>query len=117
MRFRENEFGPGRIPVMTNVYFIPERLKQIDESYFVMLHLGRYEIHSSRQTDDTLCCVLPFDELDARALLYVWEHHISRLEALVRETEAYNEKLDGERMKRFLEQAGEKMKEVLHDAD
>lgn len=113
MRCRENEASCGRIPVMTNVYFIPERLKQIDESYFVMLYRGRYEIHSSRQTDHTLCCVLPYDELDARALTYVREHHISRLTELVRETEAYNERLDRERDRRRIEKAMEKIEEVI----
>lgn len=116
---REGEYAPGYRPVTSNVFHIPERLKELDERYFVLYNTrtGRFELHIRGQVGGTLGCVFPFDELDARALLYAREHHVSRLKQLAREAEAHNEKLEKEAENTILDKANEKMKQALKYLD
>ena len=53
----------------------------------------KFEIHCASQIGDTLACVLPFDELDARAIAYAREYSAERLEQIAREVDAYNERM------------------------
>ena len=62
----------GRVRIADDVYFISSRLKEIDETYYVMFNTAtrKYEIHSDAQKGSSLCFVVPFGELDARTVDY-----------------------------------------------
>ena len=115
IRCREGEYAKDRIPVVGSVYGIPERLKEFRESLFVMFNkrTQRYEVHDSTQLDCTLACELPFDELDARAVLYVRERRRERTEVLVAEIERHNEMLEEKGYQERMDKAGYKMKNAI----
>lgn len=103
-----------RIAVTGDVYNITGRLKEIDRDYFVMFNrrTQKFEVHINGQWC-TLGCELPFDELDARTLLYVREHHASRMAALMAEmdkAEAAQEAARARRMEDLHERAFEGMR-------
>lgn len=115
IRCREGEYAKDRVPVMTSVYGIPERMKELRGSLFVMFNkkIQRYEVHDSTQDDCTLACELPYEELDARALLYVREHMRERTEALIAEIERHNERVENEEYNREMDKAGYRMKNAI----
>lgn len=93
-----------RIAVTGDVYNITGRLKEIDRDYFVMFNkrTQRFEVHIKGQWC-TLGCELPFEELDARTILYVREHHASRMAALMAEMERAEAAQEAERARRMAE--------------
>jgi hypothetical protein len=107
-----------KIEIFTNVYFIPERLKEIDPNYFVLRDLERdaFEIHNSGQRDNTYCLTLPFSELDARALELIRKTQTKNMARLIAEMDLENEKLQNEKHKK-IEDAGYVAKEILEYAN
>lgn len=75
-----------RIAVTGDVLNITGRLKEIDPDYFVMFNrvTQHFEVHV-RGGENTLGCEIPYDALDARTLVYVREHHSSRMAAILNE--------------------------------
>lgn len=112
---REGEYGRDRIPVTGNALDIPQRLKEMDEGYFVMFNVKqqKYEIWHRGVGEGVLECVLPYDALDARAIRHVREHRIERQEELLCEVEAHNRLLEQRMKRQWLEQAGERMREAV----
>ena len=112
---REGEYGRNRVPVLSNAMDIPARLKAMRESFFVMFNARtqRFEIHDAAQTGGTLCCALPFDELDARALEYARCYRAERLCETAREVEAHNERLEREAQRDYLNRAADRTREAL----
>lgn len=92
-----------RILMKSNVFKIPERLKEIDRSYFVIYDSARdrYEIHSNDNKDgSTLCLVVPFNELDSRTVDYVNRTRVVNSKKLYEEMKRHNERLEIEQAKR-----------------
>lgn len=116
MRCYEGQCCKDRIPVISHVTDIPVRLKQLNRAFFVMFNTKKqkYEIHCADQPFDTLACVLPYDELDARAITYVREHSSERLEKIAREIEEHNERLVAKAEAEMLDKANYKMREAFN---
>lgn len=116
MRCSEGCYSPGRIPVTSNVYDIPARLKELNRDFFIMYNgiNGKFEVHNSSLGFDTLECVLPFDELDARTISYVRERMNLEAEKLAREIEEYNERLVQKNKEEVVDKANYKMREAFN---
>lgn len=116
IRCIEGRPSPGRLPVLNNVYDIPARLKEVSRDFFVMFNTGtqKFEIHSAGQLGDTLACVLPFEELDARAVRYVREYSRERTAQIAREIEEYNERLDAREKAALIDKASYKTREAFN---
>lgn len=116
MRCTEGRYSKDRIPVLINIYDIPVRLKEVNRDFFVMFNtrIQKYEVHCASQPYDTLACVLPFDELDARALQYVREFSRERTEHLAEEIERYNEELDRKAQAAMIDKANYKVREAFN---
>ncbi len=112
---REGEYARNRVPVVSNALNIPERLKEMDEGYFVMFNTAvqRFEIWHRGSGEGILECVLPYDALDARALRHVREHRIERQEQLMREVEEHNRLLEEQMKRDWLQKAGERTREAV----
>lgn len=119
IRCREGEYAENRIPVTGGVYGIPERLKELRDSLFVMYETtcGVYEVHDASQDGCTLACELPYEELDARALLYVRERMRERFEELVAEIDRHNAKLEQDVYDRHMDKANYKMRQAIKYLD
>ncbi len=112
---REGEYGRDRIPVVSHAMDIPARLKELDEGYFVMLNVKtqKFEVWHEGGGEGVLECALPYEVLDERAVRHVREHRIERMEELIREIEAHNERLEEEAKRKWLEEAGDRTKEAF----
>ena len=112
---REGEYGRDRVPVVSHAMDIPERLKELDEGYFVMLNVKtqRFEVWHRGDGEGNLECVLPYEALDERTIRHVREHRIERMDQLILEVERHNARLEEEAKRRWLEDAGERTKEAF----
>ncbi len=89
---------PHLHPVYSNVYSIPERLKQYDPNIFVVWNAKRlrYEVHSLANVGDTFGLAVPFDDLDARIEEFVWRNDARRrgIQKLMKEVDEKNAELE-----------------------
>ena len=102
--------------VESNVYDIPQRLKAIDPGYFVLLnrYSGKFEIHNSNQESFTYCRTVPFDELDGRTIEMIEKVRRQDNDAMIREMDAHNEKLEKDRDAKFSDTIGEMTKDLYN---
>ena len=104
----------------TNVYLIPERIREIDEEYRVVRNLKdkRYELHHFGQfekTGNSFCLVIPYSELDCRAVEFVNRTSIRNrnLQRELREMEEENEKKKAKKEADLKEQTTREATEIL----
>ncbi len=71
--------------VSHDVYNIANRIKKIDRDYYVVLDTikRKYEIHNSSQLGSSYCLTLPYDDLDARALDYIFMTRVGNIDELI----------------------------------
>lgn len=79
-----------------DLFGIANRLKSIDESYFIVYSYRRrrFEVHSSAQRGNTLALVLPYDRLDERTVRLVLETRVQRRKEFFAEMERANAALE-----------------------
>lgn len=84
----EGKNDRDHVAVTGDVMNIVDRIKEIDRDYFVMFNVRtqKYEVHVKGQLF-SLGCELPFDSLDARAVEYVRERHVSRMSEILAQME------------------------------
>ncbi|MBO8161337.1 MAG: hypothetical protein H0Z24_06835 [Thermosipho sp. (in: Bacteria)] len=96
---------PYLILVKTNVYEIPERLKEYDDSFFVVFNTRtkKYEVHSTDNIGNTYCLTVPYNELDCRTLELVKRGDIKArgMKAIIREIDEHNEKIEKKNKREF----------------
>ena len=93
------------IIIENDVYGIVERVKEIDDSYYIVFNLPekRYELHSSEQGRSTFCLAFPYEELDERVVWHTLRTRVERHKELIFEMEEQNEKLEKRRVKEIYE--------------
>lgn len=103
------------VPVQSDVYNISERIKAVDERFFIMFNrqTQKFEVHVKGQPATTYGCELPFDTLDARALEYVRKYSAARNRELAREIVEHNDRLAEAQSGKHIENAGYKMREAI----
>ena len=103
-----------KTPVVTNVFWIPERLREIDDGYFVLRNheTKRFEIHHRGQPHNTYCLTVPYDELDERTLDLVQKTRICNAEKLLSAMEEHNQKI-AKQQNDIPEEATQKLKETI----
>ena len=91
--------------------FICQRLKEIDESYFVLYNLQscQFEVHSNSQEGNSFCFAVRFDGLDARTLEKARETRKENIDALIAKMDEENDRL----YKKQIEDAAWAMAEVI----
>jgi len=79
----------AREVIETNVYDIPQRLKEIDPGYFVVYNHAdhEFEVHRKEQIGNTFCLSIPYSELDCRTLNRVRETSIARTKIIMDQIE------------------------------
>ena len=99
------------IEIKDDVYYICQRLKEIDESYFLLYNLTRhcYEVHSSLQKD-SFCFTVPFQQLDERTIQFARRTRRERQDKIIEEIEKSNVDL----YKRQLKEQVKMLKEAIY---
>ena len=98
-----------QIKIETDALFITNRLKQIDQNYFVVYNTkkSRYELHNSKQLGDTFCLVCPYKNLDERFVILAQKTQSKNIDKLIAEIDKQNEKLDKQNIKNLTQKIGE----------
>ena len=93
------------IKIENDVYFICQRLKEIDESYEVYYNLltKSYEVHSNAQIKNSYCFKVPFDVLDERTLWHARKTSIENRDKIIAEIEKENYLLEQKNIKKQVE--------------
>ena len=80
------------IKIDNDVFFITQRLKEIDDSYEVYynLQIRCYEVHSSKQSKNSFCFKVPYSSLDERTLQYALKTRSENRDKIIAEIEKYN---------------------------
>jgi len=80
------------VEVRTDVYFIAERLCEIDKSYFTVYNTitQKFEIHNKEQQENTYCLSIPFKTLDYRTLELVQKTKIENINKIIEEIDKSN---------------------------
>lgn len=99
------------IQIFTDPFFICQRLKEIDRSYFVMFDLEKknYQLHSSEQRGNSYCLTFPFDCLDARAVEHARKTRVENEEKIIEEIDRENKRLE----KKLINEEINRLKEAL----
>lgn len=105
---------PDREIIETNVYHIPERLREIDPDYFVVYNHKehRFEVHHWGQKDNTLAVIIPYDELDARTIERVRATRIEYIDRIIAEIDKNNERIAKSRLNTHLDRNGQILKDM-----
>ena len=81
----------GRV-IEDDLFGISARLKSIDDGYFIFRNYktGKFEVHNRKCRPNTLCLVLPYDELDERTVRRVRYTAAERVKKIVEDMERAN---------------------------
>ena len=90
--------------VKDDLFHVAKRLRQIDSRYRVYFNrrLFRFEIHAQ----GAMQIALPFDRLDERSVEYVRKTRVENLDALTKEIELDNAKIEKRRQDELLKKMG-----------
>lgn len=102
------------IKIQENSFNIVQRLKEIDENYFVVFNTktSKFEIHNSAQNLSTFCLTVD-GELDCRVIKKVLKTRAENIEKLLREIEEHNEKLEKEKNRKVHDELSFKLGETF----
>ena len=93
-----------KVLMNSNVYKIPERLKEIDGGYFVLFNRanGKYEVHSTKNNGgNTYCLTVPYNELDSRTIDLVQKTKVENARKIYEDMKRHNEMLEIQEAKRY----------------
>ena len=81
-----------KIKILSDVFNISKRIKNIDRDYFVLYDTSKqkFEIHNSNQIGSSYCLTIPYDELDERTLKCVLKTQSANIEEILNEIENDN---------------------------
>lgn len=105
-----------RETLITSTYDIPERLKEIDDGYFVVRNhkSEQFEVHNSKQQGNTLALNIPYHELDERTIQLVKSTSREYFQNIFNEIERNNEKLEETKKRQRNELTATVLKDMHH---
>lgn len=97
------------IELKSDAFFISERLKEIDESYYLVFNTisGKYEVHSNAQIGCSYCLTNPNQGLDERLLELAKKTRRENIYELLKEVDKENEKLERANLQKQMEKMEE----------
>ena len=97
--------------IENDVYFISQRIKEIDKNYFIVFNISKnkFEVHCLGQIWGSYCFTIPYETLDERTLFYTLKTKSDNLQKIIEEIDKANEKLQKDNIKK----AVNKLEEVL----
>ncbi len=103
----------NQVAIQNDTFYISERLKEIDESYFLIYNFDKekFEVHSSAQHGSTYCLTVPYSVLDERTLDLVRKTQAVNVDTIISELDKENEKMQKKREK----EAVDCLKGVIYD--
>lgn len=89
-----------KIKIEEDVFGIVDRLKGIDDGYFVVFDTKKqsFEVHNEKQSN-TYCLTIPYDCLDSRTLQLVNMTNIQHIDNIVEDIDRNNMKVEENSLK------------------
>lgn len=104
----------NQILLENDPYYISSRIKEVDESYFIVYSKKRnvFELHSSRQPFSTYALTIPYDQLDERTIFLARKTRRENADELIRKMDEDNARLEKKMRNNVLEQIKEVKNEI-----
>ncbi|MBQ7798647.1 MAG: hypothetical protein IJ371_05955 [Clostridia bacterium] len=94
-----------KVLVKSDVFNICNRIKKFDTSYYIAFNniSNKYEVYSTRLTQSvevisgvvlSYVCTLPYTELDARTIKYLYDTSIDNLDDIISHIDKSNQELE-----------------------
>ena len=107
------------IKIENDIFFLAERLRDIDEGYFVALNTKtkNFEVHNKNQPISTFCLLVPKNKLNPSLLEYVRKTRSSRQKKLIEQIERENAKIQKRNEQNIILEAAEKFEELTKNKE
>lgn len=94
------------VKILRDAFNITKRIRLIDKGYYICFNTvkRRFEVHNKKQKH-TFCLVVPFNKLDSRLLQYVRKTRKENFDAILKEIENSNKKLEKESLRAALDKS------------
>lgn len=104
-----------KIQIINDVFDIVNRLKEIDESYYVVYDnmKKRFEVWSD-DLINTMCFVVPFDSLDYRTINYAYMTNSNNAQKIYDEIEKFNNDKIVRDKNKIVDENSYKFKEIFN---
>ena len=104
----------NQILLENDPYYISSRIKEVDESYFIVYSKKRnvFELHSSCQLFSTYALTIPYDQLDERTIFLARKTRRENSDELIRKMDEDNARLEKKMRNNALEQITEVKNEI-----
>lgn len=113
-----------KVLIRSDVFDIANRVKKFDPAYRVVfdVELNRYQIYSIKLhgaieligwTPLSYVCTLPYDELDARAIQYLYDTSTDNLEKIIKSIDDANKHIENETTLKIKQQSLEYAENIL----
>ena len=90
-----------RIPIKNDLYDIADRIRKIDEKYEIIFNTENQKFEVLK--NGALAVILPYENLDTRALDYVYYTRWDNAEKVLEDIERSNEELNNIKIKRAMD--------------
>jgi len=102
-----------KIKIESDVYDIVERIKEIDDGYFIVFNTDRncFELHNSKQLD-SYCLKIPYEFLDERVLSLIYGTLISNIDNIVEDIDNNNNLIEEKELNKVKDVADYKVREI-----
>ncbi len=103
-----------KIEIKNDLFNIVNRLKQIDENYFVLFNLKnkKFELHNKMQGNKTYCLTFPFNTLDERAVEHAYKTSVKNASKIFFEIETQNKKIEEKSKQKILDECADIFNEI-----
>lgn len=107
-----------RLKIESDVFDICERIKVIDENYFVLFNLNsnKFEIHNSKYKN-SYCLTIPYRQLDSRVIELLHSTDIRNYDKIIKNLDVENEKNEKQAFEKAKEMNDYKIREILKYSD
>lgn len=102
-----------KIKVESDVFDIVNRIKDIDEYYFILYdtNKNRYELHNSNQKN-SYCFTYPYETLDVKFIEYLLSSHIKNIDNIIDEIDRNNSNIEKHNMDIVKNQSDYMLREI-----
>ena len=85
-----------KILLESDVFDIVNRIKEIDEGYFILYDLdkAKFELHNLNQPFNTYCLTIPYNEIDEKIIKLIWLTSIINIDNIIDEIDNNNKDID-----------------------
>ena len=103
-----------KIKIESDVFNIINRIKEIDENYFIVYNTNskKFEVHNQRNVN-SYCLTIPYKNLDARTIELIHKTSLKNYDKIIKELDDDNEKYKKKEIDKIKEINDYKIREVL----